>query len=107
MNAVPDNFDPDEAVIDLREVWKIFGDRSAEAMEAIKARGLTKSQVLDEFDCVVGVADASFQVRKRRDFLHHGTVGQWQIHPCSACQPIAVTNGGQGGGQRHRHHGTG
>ncbi len=75
MNTVPDSIDLNEAVIDLQGVWKIFGSRGAEAMDAIQARGLTKPEVLEEFDCVVGVADASFQVRKGEIFCIMGLSG--------------------------------
>ena len=47
----------DKAVIAIKGVWKIFGDRAEEAMEAIKSRGLSKGQVLEEFGRVVGIAD--------------------------------------------------
>ena len=49
--------------IECRGVWKIFGKRADEALQAIKSRGLSKEQVHDEFNCVVGVADASFSCR--------------------------------------------
>ena len=65
----------DTAVIDLQGVWKIFGARQDEAMAAIRARGLTKPQVLEEFNCVVGVADASFQVRRGEIFCIMGLSG--------------------------------
>ena len=44
-------------VIKLENVWKIFGDRSGEAMQAVQSQNLSKSEVLERFDCVVGVAD--------------------------------------------------
>ena len=67
--------DPDNAVIDLQGVWKIFGARDREAMAAIQDRGLTKADVLEEFNCVVGVADASFQVRRGEIFCIMGLSG--------------------------------
>ncbi|MEO0773685.1 MAG: betaine/proline/choline family ABC transporter ATP-binding protein [Pseudomonadota bacterium] len=67
--------DTDEAVIDLQGVWKIFGARQDEAMAAIRDRGLTKPEVLEEFNCVVGVADASFQVRRGEIFCIMGLSG--------------------------------
>ena len=36
----------EEEVIRLDDVWKIFGDRSPEAMHAVKEEGLTKPEVL-------------------------------------------------------------
>lgn len=75
MNAVSERTGPDETVIDLQGVWKIFGGRHAEAMDAIRARGLTKPEVLEEFNCVVGVADASFQVGRGEIFCIMGLSG--------------------------------
>ena len=75
MTIIPDNTDPNDVVIDLQGVWKIFGTRDREAMSAIRERGLTKPEVLEEFDCVVGVADASFQVRRGEIFCIMGLSG--------------------------------
>ncbi|MBX2869786.1 MAG: glycine betaine/L-proline ABC transporter ATP-binding protein [Acidiferrobacterales bacterium] len=64
-----------EPVIKLEDVWKIFGDRSAEAMEAVKKDGLTKPEVLEKFGCVVGVAETSFEVTKGEIFCVMGLSG--------------------------------
>jgi len=64
-----------EPVIELHDVWKIFGDRSAEAMDAIKKDGLTKPEVLEKFGCVVGVAETSFEVTKGEIFCVMGLSG--------------------------------
>ena len=45
-----------EDVIILQNVWKIFGDRAIEAMQAIEQGGLSKPEVLEEFAIVVGIA---------------------------------------------------
>ncbi|WP_371228935.1 quaternary amine ABC transporter ATP-binding protein [Roseovarius sp. 2305UL8-3] len=67
---------PEEtAVIELRNVWKVFGARADAAMQAIQAEGLSKAQVLERFDCVVGVADASFSVPKAEIFCIMGLSG--------------------------------
>lgn len=65
----------DQAVIDLSGVWKIFGSDHKAALEAIRAEGLTKAEVLEKFDCVVGVADASFKVRRGEIFCIMGLSG--------------------------------
>ncbi len=62
-------------MIDAAGVWKVFGERAEEALEAIRRDGLTKAQVLDRFDCVVGVADASFQVARGEIFCVMGLSG--------------------------------
>ncbi|GIT92610.1 glycine/betaine ABC transporter [Jannaschia pagri] len=75
MDGASNTTDAGSAVIDLQGVWKIFGARQDEAMAAIRARGLTKPQVLEAFNCVVGVADASFQVRRGEIFCIMGLSG--------------------------------
>lgn len=65
----------EETVISLEGVWKIFGDRSQEAMAAIESRGLDKAQVLEEFACVVGIADVSFDVGRGEIFCIMGLSG--------------------------------
>ena len=42
----------EQPVIELDDVWKIFGDRAEEAMRAVKSEGLTKPQVLEKFGYV-------------------------------------------------------
>lgn len=63
------------AVIDCRNLWKIFGRRADEAMKAVQERGLGKIEVRDQFDCVVGVQDASFQVKRGEIFCIMGLSG--------------------------------
>ena len=64
-----------EHIIQMQEVWKVFGARVNEAMAAIKHEGLTKPQVLDRFECVVGIADCSFEVRRGEIFCVMGLSG--------------------------------
>ncbi len=65
----------DEPVVKLDNVWKIFGERSLEAMAAIKERGISKPEVLSEFACVVGVQKASFEVSRGEIFCIMGLSG--------------------------------
>jgi glycine betaine/proline transport system ATP-binding protein len=64
-----------ESVIKLDSVWKIFGDDANDAMQAIKDKGLTKPQVLEQFGCVVGIADCSFEVERGEIFCVMGLSG--------------------------------
>ena len=64
-----------ESVIRLHGVWKIFGTRIEEAMRAITEDGISKAQVLDEFGCVVGIADCSFEVPRGEIFCVMGLSG--------------------------------
>ncbi|MEH6576742.1 MAG: glycine betaine/L-proline ABC transporter ATP-binding protein [Amphritea sp.] len=61
--------------IECRNVWKIFGKRADEALAAVKTRGLSKEQVHEEYDCVVGVADASFHADEGEIFCIMGLSG--------------------------------
>ena len=64
-----------EDVVVLENVWKIFGDRANEALQAIKSEGLTKPQVLEKYGCVVGIADCSFTVERGEIFCVMGLSG--------------------------------
>lgn len=62
-------------VVVLKNVWKIFGDRAEEALVAARDQGLSKEEILNGFDCVVGVADASMAVREGEIFCVMGLSG--------------------------------
>ena len=64
-----------ESVINLTEVWKVFGSRSEEAIEAIRNEGLGKPEVLERFNCVVGIADCTFEVERGEIFCVMGLSG--------------------------------
>ena len=64
-----------DPVIRLQGVWKIFGMRVEEAMRAITQEGLTKAQALEQFGCVVGIADCSFEVPRGEVFCVMGLSG--------------------------------
>jgi len=64
-----------EVSLEVSNVWKIFGDRADEALKAVKERGLGKSEILEEFNAVVGVADVSFNVKKGEIFCVMGLSG--------------------------------
>ena len=52
----------DHPVIEVRGVWKIFGNRAEESLEAVNREGIGKPEVLERFGCVVGVQDAEVWV---------------------------------------------
>ncbi len=64
-----------DATVECKGVWKVFGDRAEEAMAAIKNDGLGKNEVLDKFECVIGVADATFSVAEGEIFCIMGLSG--------------------------------
>ena len=64
-----------EDVIRCEGIWKIFGDKSRQAMEAVRRDGLSKKDIRERFDCVVGVQDASFSVGRGEIFCIMGLSG--------------------------------
>jgi len=64
-----------ETVIEINNVWKIFGDQADAALRAIREEGLSKSQVLETYNAVVGVADVSLEVKKGEIFCVMGLSG--------------------------------
>lgn len=65
----------EDAVIDCRGLWKIFGKNADVAMKAVRDQGLSKIEVRDKYDCVVGVHDASFTVARGEIFCIMGLSG--------------------------------
>ena len=61
--------------IECRNLWKIYGERDKEALEAIKRDGIGKDEVRDRFGCAVGVVDASFSVNEGEIFCIMGLSG--------------------------------
>ncbi|VDC26642.1 quaternary amine ABC transporter ATP-binding protein [Pseudogemmobacter humi] len=66
---------PREDVIRCEGIWKIFGDKSRQAMDAVRSEGLSKKEIRDRFDCVVGVQDATFSVGRGEIFCIMGLSG--------------------------------
>ena len=64
-----------DAVVELDGVWKVFGTRAEDAMAAIRAEGIGKAEVLERYNAVVGVKDASFSVGKGEIFCLMGLSG--------------------------------
>lgn len=65
----------EEAVVKTNNVWKVFGERSEEAINAIKSEGIGKTEVLERYGCVVGVQDVSFEVYRSEIFCIMGLSG--------------------------------
>lgn len=66
---------PPEDVIRCEGIWKIFGEKSRKAMDAIRSEGLSKKDIREQYDCVVGVQDASFSVGRGEIFCIMGLSG--------------------------------
>jgi glycine betaine/proline transport system ATP-binding protein len=65
----------EDVLLDCRSAWKIFGKQAPVAMKAVQERGLGKTEVLKEFGCVVGVSDATIEVRRGEIFCIMGLSG--------------------------------
>ena len=64
-----------EDVVVARNVWKIFGARADEALAAIRSDGLSKAEVLERYEAVVGVRDVSISVHRGEVFCIMGLSG--------------------------------
>ncbi len=62
-------------VIEVRNVWKIFGERAEEVLRAIQRDNLHKTKVLERFGAVVAVRDVSFAVKRGEIFCIMGLSG--------------------------------
>jgi glycine betaine/proline transport system ATP-binding protein len=65
----------DAPLIEISNVWKIFGSNPQAALRAIREEGLTKAQVLAKYHAVVGVADVSLSVNRGEIFCIMGLSG--------------------------------
>ncbi len=61
--------------IEASGVWKVFGNRWREALNDIQANGIGKQEVLEKYNCVIGVADANFTVKRGEIFCVMGLSG--------------------------------
>ena len=62
-------------VIELDHIWKIFGSNTPEVLEAATSGALSKQEILERYDAVVGVADVSLDVRRGEIFCVMGLSG--------------------------------
>ncbi|KPA95505.1 quaternary amine ABC transporter ATP-binding protein [Pseudomonas asplenii] len=67
--------DAQEVLVSCQSVWKVFGERSEEAMRAVIEKGLSKKQILHDYSCVVGVSDVNLEVRRGEIFCIMGLSG--------------------------------
>ncbi len=64
-----------ETAIQIQNVWKIFGNNSKEALDAIQNQKISKQQALEKYNSVIGVSDVSFDVNKGEIFCVMGLSG--------------------------------
>ncbi len=64
-----------EAAIQIQNVWKIFGNTSKEALDAIQNKNISKQEALEKYNSVIGVSNVSFDVNKGEIFCVMGLSG--------------------------------
>ena len=64
-----------DSAIEVKNVWKIFGNTSKEALNAIQNEHISKQEALEKYNSVIGVSDVSFNVKKGEIFCVMGLSG--------------------------------
>ena len=64
-----------ETAIQIQNVWKVFGNNSKEALDAIQNKKISKQEALEKYNSVIGVSDVSFDVNKGEIFCVMGLSG--------------------------------
>ena len=61
--------------IEIQNISKIFGNTSAEALEAITKKNISKQDALENYNSVIGVSDVSFDINPGEIFCVMGLSG--------------------------------
>ncbi len=64
-----------ETVVELSNVWKVFGERADETIAEAERSELSKADALEKYQTVIGVRDASFAVARGEIFCIMGLSG--------------------------------
>ncbi|MDC0215611.1 glycine betaine/L-proline ABC transporter ATP-binding protein [Candidatus Pelagibacter sp.] len=67
--------DSSESAIKIENVWKVFGNTSSEALDAIQDQKISKNDALEKYNSVIGVSNVSFEVKKGEIFCVMGLSG--------------------------------
>ncbi|WP_440656863.1 quaternary amine ABC transporter ATP-binding protein [Candidatus Pelagibacter sp. HIMB1509] len=67
--------DPSSSAIQIQNVWKVFGNTSKEALDAIQNKKISKTEALENYNSVIGVSDVSFDVKQGEIFCVMGLSG--------------------------------
>ncbi len=57
-----------EPIVKVQNVWKIFGERSYEALEILQRESVSKAEIKERFNCIVGVK-ADFSLLELKKFI--------------------------------------
>ncbi|MDC0045997.1 glycine betaine/L-proline ABC transporter ATP-binding protein [Candidatus Pelagibacter sp.] len=63
------------SAIRIENVWKVFGNTSQEALDAIQNHKISKNEALEKFNSVIGVSNVSFDVKQGEIFCVMGLSG--------------------------------
>ena len=64
-----------ESAIKIENIWKVFGNNSVEALDAIQNKKISKTVALEKYNSVIGVSDVSFDVKQGEIFCVMGLSG--------------------------------
>ena len=67
--------DSSSSAIKIENVWKVFGNTSSEALDAIQNKRISKTEALEKYNSVIGVSDVSFDVNQGEIFCVMGLSG--------------------------------
>ena len=67
--------DSSGSAIKIENVWKVFGNTSSEALDAIQNQKISKTEALEKYNSVIGVSDVSFDVKQGEIFCVMGLSG--------------------------------
>ena len=74
--------DSSGSAIKIENVWKVFGNTSNEALDAIQNRRISKNEALEQYNSVIGVSDVSFEVKQGEIFCVMGLSGSGKSTFC-------------------------
>ena len=67
--------DSNSSAIKIENVWKVFGNTSKQALDAIQNKGISKTEALEKYNSVIGVSNVSFDVNQGEIFCVMGLSG--------------------------------
>ena len=67
--------DSHSSAIKIENVWKVFGNTSKQAIDAIQNKGISKTEALEKYNSVIGVSNVSFDVNQGEIFCVMGLSG--------------------------------
>ena len=75
MTSLSDHTQVPPIPIECKNLWKLYGTNAEKALGNVQSEKLDKKACLERFDCVIGVADASFSVNEGEIFCIMGLSG--------------------------------